>query len=629
MRDFFHTNHQNPITGKRGRDMRMMAWLLFVCSFLLPVFAGAAQAAPADYFGREVQVELALRSMDPEAKVGQMLLPAFRQYEGKDMTGLPDSVADSIRQHRLGGVILFSENLTGVEQTVRLIHGMQQAAGPVPLFVAVDQEGGRVTRLSYGTGMPGNMALGAAGDPRYAFQAAEVIGRELKVLGFNVNFAPVLDVNSNPDNPVIGVRSFSENPDVVTRMGRSYIQGLHAAGVASAVKHFPGHGDTAVDSHLGIALVPHDKKRLQAVELKPFRETLAAGPDMVMTAHVTFPAFDRTTTISKKDGRPIQMPATLSDEVLTGLLRREMGFGGLIVTDSLGMRAISDHFGPEAAAVLAVKAGADILLMPPDLSTVYTALLQAIKSGDISEERINQSVRRILRVKYDRGIWQPKGSKAAPSLAAQIRRAKTIVASPAHRRQEAEISERAITLLKNENHLLPFNLRQARNILFLAPGEESYQAIRQALAETVVKAGARTEFSGVNYEKSDLTPAIQQAIDQADYIILATHSYDVAGRTPGRSRTADFSLAAVNYAGQKDKPLAVMMIRNPYDIMYLTKAKAVIALYGGGSGPNIPAGLRIIFGLAQPGGRLPVSIPAPDGKGYLYRAGQGLAYDGK
>ncbi|WP_050807042.1 glycoside hydrolase family 3 protein [Acetonema longum] len=608
--------------------MRMMAWILFVCSFLLPVFADAAQAAPAGYFGREVQVELALRSMDIEAKVGQMLLPAFRQYEGKDMTELPDSVADSIRRHHLGGVILFSGNITGVEQTVGLIHGIQQAAGSVPLFVAIDQEGGRVIRLSYGTGMPGNMALGAAGDPRYVFQAAEIIGRELKALGFNVNFAPVLDVNSNPDNPVIGVRSFSENPDVVAQMGQSYIRGLHAAGVAAAVKHFPGHGDTAMDSHLGIAVVPHDKKRLQAVELKPFREALAAGPDMVMTAHVTFPAFDRTTAISKKDGRPIQMPATLSHAVLTGLLRRDMGFEGLIVTDSLGMRAISDHFGPEAAAVLAVKAGADILLMPPDLSAVYTALLQAVKSGDISEERINQSVRRILRAKYDRGIWQPKSSKPSPRLATQIRWAKTVVASPDHRRKEAEISEKAITLLKNENHLLPFDLRQARNVLFLAPGEESYQAIQQALAETVAKAGARTEVSGVKYEKSGLTPAIQQAIDRADYIILATHSYDVDGRTPGRSRTADFSLATVNYANQRGKPLAVMMIRNPYDMMYLTGAKAVVALYGGGEGPNISAGLRIIFGLAKPGGKLPVSIPNPDGTGYLYRSGHGLTFAG-
>lgn len=229
-------------------------------------------------------------------------------------------------------------------------------------------------------------------------------GEELNALGINMNFGPVLDVNLNPDNPVIGVRSFGEDPQLVAQLGKAYIKGLHQSGTASTAKHFPGHGDTAVDSHLGLPEVPYDIDRLKKVELYPFQQAMDAGIDAVMTAHVTFPKIDDTKAISKKDGMEIAIPATLSYKVLTGLMREDMGFNGVVVTDAMNMGAIADHFGAVDAAIRAVKAGADILLMPVGIKEVAKGLYDSVNSGDISITKIEQSVERILTMKLKRGI---------------------------------------------------------------------------------------------------------------------------------------------------------------------------------------------------------------------------------
>lgn len=323
-------------------------------------------------------IEKILEQMSLDEKVGQMLMPDLRMWEGTNTTAMNPGTAQLIKDYHLGGVILFGKNIVDQEQLIRFTDDLQKASGEIPLLIAIDQEGGNVSRIPGGTNMPGNMALGATGSKELAYQVGYTIGRELKELGINLNFAPVMDVNINPANQVIGIRSFGDDPRLVAELGVQYARGLQEAGVGAVAKHFPGHGDTDVDSHLGLPSILHDLDRLEAVELKPFREAIAAGVDMIMTAHVIFPVIDET-----------GLPATLSYPVLTGLLRQEMGFEGVIVTDAFTMKAIADHFGESEAVVTAIKAGADLILMPRDVGLAHRSILEAVASGELSEEQIN------------------------------------------------------------------------------------------------------------------------------------------------------------------------------------------------------------------------------------------------
>ena len=316
-----------------------------------------------------------------------------------------------------------------------------QGAG-IPLFISVDQEGGYVARLPRATSFPGNMGLGAAGDPALTRKVGEVTARELRACGINMNFAPVVDVNSNPSNPVIGVRSFGESADSVAELGVAMVEGLQNEGVCATIKHFPGHGDTSLDSHIALPTVPHDKARLKTVELKPFQAAIDAGVDVVMTAHVTFPAFE------PKPG----LPATLSRRVLTGLLREDMGFTGLIVTDAMEMGAIVKNFGLEEAAVMAVNAGADIVLVGwpqdwRDAVRVVDALNKAVAEGEIPMSRIDESVQRVLEVKERRRIL------SAPLV--DEKKAKVSVSTEDSRKFALEAARKSICVVRDEKGFIP------------------------------------------------------------------------------------------------------------------------------------------------------------------------------
>jgi beta-N-acetylhexosaminidase len=573
--------------------------------------------------------------MTLEEKIGQMLMVSFRKWQDRDVTEINDEIAGIIKKYHLGGVILFWENLANTGQAARLVDQLQKASGEIPLFIAVDQEGGRVVRLQTGTVMPGNMALGAAGSTEDAYEVGKAIGEELNVLGININFAPVVDVNINPDNPVIGVRSFGADPQLAAELGTAYINGLRDAGVIATVKHFPGHGDTDVDSHLGLPSVPHDLARLKAVELKPFQQAFDQKVDMVMTAHVTFPAVDSTKAISRKDGSEISIPATLSHKVLTDLVRKEMGFEGVIITDALEMKAITDHFGPREAILGAIKAGADIALMPADLEQACSGLLEAVKSGEIPESRINESVKRLVRLKLSAGIVKISsgklvpGSKVTRNLDERIKDAESVVGGPAHRAVEKKAAEDAVTLIKNEGNILPFKLADGKNIVLFAPWDDRLEPMTRELNRIIAAKGLREVMvKGFVYQELvSMTEEQKQAVDAADYIVLGCYSYDVASRTPVQHWLADFASSLAGYASQAGKPLAVLAIRNPYDIMYMPGVKAYLAVYGSAEGPNIPAGLRAIFGEVNPKGKLPVSIPDASGKKILYEKGYGLSYE--
>ena len=550
----------------------------------------------------------ALKQMTMEEKVGQMLMPDFRKWNNVNVTEMKPEIAQLVKDYHLGGVILFRENTVTADQTTKLVSAYQEASEKYGMLISIDQEGGIVTRLQTGTDFPGNMAIGASRSEEVAEKIGKAIGEELDALGINMNFGPVLDVNLNPDNPVIGVRSFGENPELVGKLGNAYINGLHQTGTAATAKHFPGHGDTSVDSHLGIAEVPHDMERLKKVELVPFQMAMDAGIDAIMTAHVTFPKIDDTKAISKADGSEIAVPATLSKKVLTGLMREEMGYKGVIVTDAMDMGAISKHFGPIDAAIRAVQAGADILLMPVGVAEVANGIYEAVKTGDISPERLDQSVERILTLKLNRVIVKAEEEK---SLDQKVANAMQIVGSAEHKAVEKEAASKSITLVKN-NGVLPLKAANEDKIAVVG-GSGFYMNV---LADEVKKHHENVTY--INTSKK-LTSAQLAQIQDAKYIIAGTYTSSVSGRAP----TAD-QMVMTNQLIATGIPVVAVSARNPYDIMSYPTVAAYLVQYGF-KPASFESSVNTIFGENQPTGKLPVTIYTQDGS-VLYGYDYGLEY---
>ncbi|ABR47506.1 glycoside hydrolase, family 3 domain protein [Alkaliphilus metalliredigens QYMF] len=358
----------------------------------------------------EIQIiEGLIQEMTLEEKIGQLFMPAFRSdHEGRPLKKINESVKEQIKQYHLGGIILFAENIESIDQTKKLIDDMQKNSR-LPMFIAVDEEGGRVTRLNHSrsqlpaTQLPGNEVLGKTKDPTLSYEVGRLLGRELLSLGFNMNLAPVADVNTNAKNPVIGDRSFSDNPQEVGIMASEMARGLQNENVSAVFKHFPGHGDTEFDTHHQAVVINHDLERLQSVEWVPFRKGIEVSVDAIMTAHIQMPQ------ITGND-----FPATLSSKIITEILREEMGYEGMVITDALEMSAVSQHYTSAEAAVLAIEAGVDILLMPRSLEEAYGGVLEAVSLGLITEERIEESVRRILQVKLKRGVLEGSQTKEDP-----------------------------------------------------------------------------------------------------------------------------------------------------------------------------------------------------------------------
>ncbi|WP_228645758.1 glycoside hydrolase family 3 protein [Microtetraspora sp. AC03309] len=365
-----------------------------------PPSPSASASAGAEGRG---DVAATLAGMSVEEKVGQLFMPVVygsradsehRENTARFGVGTP---AEAIEKYHPGGVIIFpwAGNVSDAKQLAALTTGLRRASGKVPLMIGVDQEHGIVSPLgSIVTKLPGAMAIGSTGDPANAREAARLTGTELRALGITMDFAPVADVNINPRNPVIGPRAFGSDPARVATMVGAAVDGFHAAGIASTAKHFPGHGDTSTDSHTGLPVIQHSKAQWRRLDAPPFREAIEHGIDAIMTAHVVMPKLD-----------PSGDPATLSRTILTGLLRDELGFEGVISTDALNMAGVREKYGDAEVAVRAVLAGADVLLMPPDMPKAYGAVLSAVKSGRISAARLDASVTRILRLKAKRGMF--------------------------------------------------------------------------------------------------------------------------------------------------------------------------------------------------------------------------------
>jgi beta-N-acetylhexosaminidase len=383
--------------------------------------APAADAAPATPkpSGVKGAVEGALAGLSMEEKVGQLFMPvlygpasdtASGENQARYGVGTP---AKMIAKYRPGGVILFpwADNVKNVGQLVALTNGLQKASPEIPLLIGADQENGQVSRLApLVTKLPGASTIGSTGDLSLARKAAKVTGTELLALGINLDFAPVADVNINPRNPVIGPRAYGSNPQKVASMVAAAVSGFHDAGIAATAKHFPGHGDTNVDSHTGLPVIQHSRSQWNKLDAPPFAAAIDKGVDAIMSAHVVMPKLD-----------PSGDPATLSKPILTGLLRDKLGFDGVVSTDALDMAGVRKKYSDGEIAVRAIQAGVDLLLMPPDYPEAYQAVLAAVKSGKISDERLDQSVRRLLKLKAARGLLE-KAPVADPAEAARVLR---------------------------------------------------------------------------------------------------------------------------------------------------------------------------------------------------------------
>lgn len=581
--------------------MRKVIIVFLVLITLLFLFLYLHPADKRNHSEKDPIDEL-IKNMTVEEKIGQMLMPVI------DGTKATPQLEKMIKDYHLGGVILFSENIQSIEQIVKLTNDIQSLSLQIPLFISTDQEGGLVYRLSQGTKFPGNMALGATFSEDLAYKVGKVIGSELKAVGINWDLAPVMDVNVNPYNPVIGIRSFGGNPDVVAKLGVAFMKGLQENKIASCVKHFPGHGDVDVDSHLGLGTVNKNRETLEKIELKPFEEAIQAGTDALMTAHLSFPALDDTKVIAKtSEGvqKEITIPATLSHKILTDLVRKTWGYEGVIITDAMNMKAISDNFGPVDAVVRAVKAGADIILMPVDLNGAFNELVLETKKGIISEKRIDDSVRRILKLKYKLGLMETKDI----DLENMIQQARAIVGNEKNLLVEKEVAERSITLLRNSGNLLPLGKETLNKKILIIGGTKDL--VNGFVNELKKYHPGNNAFLVINNGtlrgSGSLTSDLKKAIDGSDIVILMTNNI----MSPN-------SLAEkiVNYGGDKVIGIAV---RNPYDIMYYPQVKVYLVQYGWNP-CSIKAMVDVLFGAVNPTGKLPVEIPG------LYPIGYGLSY---
>lgn len=528
-------------------------------------------------------VEERLEAMSLEEKVGQLFMVGFESALGSNATGINDQVETLIDKHHVGGIILFRRNVESTEQVAELTNEMQKMAlsddPKVPLLIAADQEGGKITRVSEGvTVFPGNMPLGATRHADWARQAGHEMGKDLKAMGIHLDFAPVLDVNNNPKNPVIGIRSFGEDPHLVADMGTAMIRGFHDAGVFTAVKHFPGHGDTAIDSHIDLPKVPHNRTRLDQVELIPFKKAIEAGTDLVMSAHVTFPAIEPTPGL----------PATLSKRVLTDLLRKELGFQGIIITDDMEMGAIANRYGTGEAAVKAIEAGADMILVchtfEKQEKAIY-AVQKAVREGRISEQRIDESVRRILKLKAKRVGTHSLVSQPY----ANGERVSATVGRPEVHKLAQTIADHSVTLVRGR--FQPISPRRFSNVLVLTSSEEKRleSAFREVGYDPTVRSIAKLE-------KGEIAEILEEARSHSAVVIAAE----------GFSRNAVWR-ELIGQLSKEKVPLVVLGLGVPYDATLIPQNVPFIAIYGSTS-PSLKAGAKAISGQLKFKGRLPVTI---------------------
>ena len=525
------------------------------------------------------------KAMSLEAKIGQLLMFGFRG------TKVTPFIRRFITENNLGGIIHFSRNISDVEQLVRLNSDLQRLAkespGEAGLFIAVDQEGGTIARLTKEVVVaPSAMALGATKSESITEEVCAVSGLELRATGINMNLAPVVDVNNNPENPVIGVRSFGEDPRTVAKLGAAAICGYQRH-VAAVAKHFPGHGDTAVDSHHELPVVSHNRSRLEAVELVPFRAAIATDVAAVMTSHVVFPAIEPSEKV----------PATLSERVLTKLLRQELGFEGLVMTDCMEMKAITESYGTVEAAVMTIEAGADMVVIShsEDLQQeAYNALIAAVKSGRISEERIDASVARVMKIKKRFnlvGRW-PADFDAS------------ILGTAEHVQVMREAIRSSITLVKDP---VESNLPLGHERVLVIEFQENATTGAEDILVDMGSLGRALKNQGLAHLEAVTVGTSLSGDEQRAVVAKALEFEKVVIVTADAHRNLEQAELVQALQKEHENVLAIG-IRTPYELQAFPNIPTYIAAYG--SRPLVWEEVsQVLLGRYEAQGTLPVTIP--------------------
>jgi beta-glucosidase-like glycosyl hydrolase/CubicO group peptidase (beta-lactamase class C family) len=536
-----------------------------------------------------------MKKLTLEQKVAQMIMPdargVFLARNSKEFKKLVHYVKD----RKVGGLIFFRGD---VFETADMINYFQKISD-VPLLISADFEWGTAMRLDNTTHFPPAMGIAATGNPDYAYEVGRIIAIEGRAIGIHQNYAPTVDVNNNYRNPIINIRSFGETPEIVSKFSIPFIKGLQENGMIATAKHFPGHGDTDIDSHLDLPVINHSKARIDSIELPPFKDAINFGVKSIMVAHISFPQLDTAKNL----------PATLSYNIITGLLKKELGFKGLIVTDAMTMRGVTKLYSNALASVLAVKAGNDIILMPPNVDEAIDAIVKAVKRGEISEERINESVKKILEFKYELGLHKNRF--------VDVDKIRDVVATEENLRKAKEISRASITVVKNEN-ILPLIQFGDKKILHITivdsndPNSGSYFISQLS-----------QRYDNISFERVDLRStngelnSILSKINNFDIVIVSAYV---------RVRAYQSSLSLVEKHAKflrqvinSGKPVILISFGNPYIVMDYPDVKAYICSYSDAQ-PVVEATAEVLFGEISPQGKLPINIPG------FAKIGTGLTY---
>jgi beta-N-acetylhexosaminidase len=571
-----------------------------------------AQKQPYPRFDRELTkkeekwVRRTLATLTLDEKIGQMMTVAtnavFMNRESDEYKQLRHHIVDN----KVGGLILFRSQ---VWATAMLTNRLQEMA-KVPLLVSADLEMGPGMRLDDTTWWAPNMAVAATGDVKYSRLQGSYTAREARAAGINWLYAPVADVNNNPNNPVINVRSYGEDPQTVAAFASAFIEGAQATGALATAKHFPGHGDTAIDSHIGLPVVDVSRQRLEQLELVPFRAAIARGVGSIMTAHIALPQIEPELAAPLRspgegDEPRVTIPATLSQKILTGVLRDELMFKGLVVTDAMEMAGVAARYDSAASAVLAVKAGADMILKTPDTDAAIAALKQAVARGEIKESRINASVERILRAKSALGLHERR--------TVDLNQVDRVVSDPQFNAVAQEIANRSITLVRDEQKSVPLGKTQLLNITFT---DEENRDITQPFIEELRRSGVPVEAITLDSRATDSDlERVRARLTENVNVIYCVSVRVQSGK--GSVALPPMGVRLAEEIGKIKAPVVVISFGNPYLLEAMPNVPAYLAAYS----PypvSQRAAARALIGDIDITGKLPVTLPG------LYPRGHGL-----
>ncbi|NCC46791.1 MAG: glycoside hydrolase family 3 protein [Bacteroidia bacterium] len=567
---------------KRIIYFKIVIGALFLCS--TQIIHGQGYRHKESEYDLSVKVDKVLSRMSTREKFAQLFIVAFND----DLTDKSTIEAmELVVKEKIGGLIIMNSSLLpGAEMINRL-----QSMSEIPLLVTLDGEWGAAMRFDTLIAFPRQMQMAAMRSDSLVFLAGAAIGNQTKRLGMDVNYAPTIDINNNPSNPVINIRAFGENKDVVAKYGTAYINGMQSVGVSGSAKHFPGHGDTDIDSHHALPVLPFSRARLDSLELYPFRRIIESGTDMIMIGHLEIPSLDST-------GRP----SSISAKVVTELLREELGYNGIIITDALNMKGVSEYMAPEKLPLEAFKAGSDLILMPENVFKALDLMERAVIRGDISEQTLNFKVKKMLMLKAKKGILEFKEPIDTANLEKDLN-------SQYNKSLIADISEQSITIIKNDNDILPLRNLAKQKLALLSLGGDKFGEEFATLVNSYKKSD--TVVLRGDY-KTDSLSGILKSFENHDHVIIAMHNTDAR---PQKGFGIDTLVLETITEFAKEKPVTFVYFGNPLALSFLNgheNFKSVVLAYQNTLFNNIAA-VHKIFGATDANGRLPVTT-----KGYSF-----------